>query len=681
MLSPKRSMSYALKIKRLLNGVRAQMIIAPLFLVGASLSLQAQEVVAPSKSATANQVMLITDGSGSMWGRLGNRSKVYLARDAMKKALPQFHNRLSLGLMAFGSRVKSSCTDVSNVVPVAPLDASRFTKAFNAVNPLGRTPVTMAIEQAADALQYKTRKSTIIVLIDGFENCKRDPCALARQLKRDGKDLTIHVVGLGMKPRDQKSIRCITNATKGKLILAGSGKSLERAMALLLGLSAKEAPDEISAKPAKTVKVEKPSGPPELLLTAMLAEKGPRLSAGLSWRVLSAASGAQVDKDIYTGEAPQPRLKLAPGSYVVEARLEGIKIIENVTVAKAGLTRATVNFDAGRIKIRAFADRGAKALNNVFYSIYRKSEKADEGDKVVAITSKSEPDYTLPAGNYNILVQHGGTRSERAINVVAGKVTDIDIVMYSGELVLQAVQSANGKPIDGVYYFIFEDDPLAPGGRREIARSAAVKPDFRLPAGTYHVLVKWGNAQKEMRGTVRAGKRKTLTIPMKSGTMQLNTRISGQAKSADYPVTYSVYSITANDGPNTLIAKTSRPSPEFHLDAGSYSIVASFGSANAAVRTEVKIGSGERRSVQLDIPAAIMDLKLKSDSGGDFNRDVFWTINSSEGDAIWATGKAAPRTPVSPGNYMVVATHRGKTYRKSLNIRSGEIKTVILSTN
>jgi len=638
-------------------------------------------------SAPGPRVMLITDGSGSMWGRLGNRSKVYLARDAMKKVLPQFHNRLSLGLMAFGSRVKRSCSDVSTVVPLVPLDASRFIKAFNAVNPLGRTPVTMAIRQAANALDYKRKKSTIIVLIDGFENCKGDPCALARQLKRDGKDLTIHVVGVGMKARDQRSISCITNATKGQFINTASENSLRRAMTSLLARSASPTEEKLAGTPHQKPKVEKPKGPPELMLTAMLANKGPRIAAGLNWRVRQVSKENGTDRDFYVGEAPQPRLKLEPGSYIVEARLGGIKIIENVTVGKAGLTRAVLNFDAGRIKIRAFADRGAKALNNVFYSIYRNDgkpesgDKSGNGDKVVAITAKPEPEYTLPAGNYTILVQHGGTRSERVINVVAGKVADVDIVMYSGELVLQAVHPANGKTIEGVYYFIYEDAPLAPGGRREIARSAAVKPDFRLPAGTYHVLVKWGNARKEMRGTVRAGKRKTLMIPMQSGTLSLNASVSGQVQTKDDPVTFSVYQAPANGGLGKLIAKTSRPSPVFHLDAGSYSVVASFGDANASTRSLVQISSGQQRSIQLDIPAAIMDLKLKSEGTGGYNRDVFWTISSADGKAIWTTGNSAPRTPVSPGSYMVVATYRGKTYRKTLDIKSGELKSVILSTN
>ena len=243
-----------------------------------AVSKQSAQTGEVRQSIPTNRVMLITDGSGSMWGRSQNRSKVYLARDAIKKVLPQFHNRLIMGLYAFGSRRKRSCQDVSQITRLAPLNSAEFIKDFNGVNPLGRTPVTLAIKQAAIALDYKNKKSTIIVLIDGFENCKQDPCALARKLKRDGKDLTIHVIGLAMKPGDQKSVQCITQATKGQFIATDSGDSLRRAMTNLLTRSASPAKEQVlAAAKNKPVAIAKPKGPPELLLTALMASKGPQL--------------------------------------------------------------------------------------------------------------------------------------------------------------------------------------------------------------------------------------------------------------------------------------------------------------------------------------------------------------------------------------------------------------------
>ena len=636
----------------------------------------------------ANPIMLIADGSRSMWGRLRGRNKIYLARDAMKLALPEFNNRLTMGLMAFGHRKRRSCSDVELIAPVKRLNAARFIKSFNTVNPRGRAPLTSAIERAAATLGHRKNKSTIILLADGFENCRPNTCELARRLAREGRDFTIHVIALGMNKRDYRNISCITKATNGTLIAANSQRTLRRALSNLFKRSA-AAPARVAIAPPTPRPKQKPEGPPELLLTAMLAAGGPMVSAGLEWRVRQQSAAGGNAKDVYVGEDPSPRLKLAPGKYIVEVRLDGVKAARKVTVAKAGLTRTTINLDAGRVKIRAFANRGSKALSNVFYTIYKKSDKpgtgsgsgSPSGDQVVAITSKPEPEYTLNSGSYNILVQHGGTRSERVINIAPGKVSNVDIIMYSGELVLKAINSATGKAVQGAYYFIYEDAPLASAGRREIARSAALKPDFRLPAGTYHIVVKWGHAEQRLRATVRAGKRKTVTIPMKTATLALTTRIRGDAGRENQPIKFEILRLAENGAREKKIAQTSRKDPNFKLDAGSYIIVAKFGSANARIRKKINLRAGQNLTLTLDIPAAIMTMEFRPDGSKRPSRDVFWTIATPEGNTIWTTGNPAPRTPISPGTYMVIAEHHGKLYRRTIKIRSGETKNVTVSTN
>ncbi len=666
------------------HAVFAAALAMPLAVLVPGAGAKAQQAAGPTANAAPGGTILITDGSRTMWGRLRGSPKVSLARNAMKQVLPEFDNRLTIGLMAFGHRDRRSCSDVELLSPVKKLNAARFLKAFNSVNPRGRAPLTSAIERAARILDHRNNKSTIILLSDGFENCRPDTCRLARRLEREGRDLTIHVIALGMKPRDRRNISCITNATNGKLISVGSSAALNRALSELFKRAATRPVKVAIAPPVRRPNFD-PNAPPELLLTAILAAKGPVLSTGLEWRIRPKSAAGTDEKDVYLGKDPQPRLKLAPGEYIVEARLEGVKAGKTVTIAKTGQTRATINLNAGRVKLQAFADRGGQALKNVFYTIYRKSEKpvgtSGPANEVVAITSTPEPEYTLKSGSYIITVQHGGTRSERVVNVAPGKTGNIDIIMYSGELVLDAINQRTGKAIDGAYYFIYEDAPLASGGRREIARSAALKPDFRLPAGTYHIRVKWGQAEQLLRATVRAGKRKTLTIPMNTASMSLTARIRGDAAGENQPVKYEILREPDDGGTPRQIAQTSRENPTFNLDAGNYIIIAKFGSANARTRTRVGLSPGQSVSLTLDIPAAIMTMEFRPEGSERPSRDVFWTIATPEGGTIWTTGNPAPRTPISPGTYMVIAEHRGKLYRRTINMRSGETKRVTVSTN
>ena len=53
--------------------------------------------------------------------------------------------------------------------------------AVNALVPAGKTPLTSAVEQAANVLDYRNKPGVIVVVTDGEETCGRSPCALAKQ--------------------------------------------------------------------------------------------------------------------------------------------------------------------------------------------------------------------------------------------------------------------------------------------------------------------------------------------------------------------------------------------------------------------------------------------------------------------------------------------------------------------
>ena len=54
--------------------------------------------------------------------------------------------------------------------------------AVNALVPAGKTPLTSAVEQAAEVLNYRAKPGVIVVVTDGEETCGGAPCALAKQL-------------------------------------------------------------------------------------------------------------------------------------------------------------------------------------------------------------------------------------------------------------------------------------------------------------------------------------------------------------------------------------------------------------------------------------------------------------------------------------------------------------------
>jgi len=187
--------------------------------------------------------MLVFDASGSMSGidEGGNdrlTTRIDDARNALAQSLPRVTPYRRLGLMNYGPG--GHCNIVLNMRPV--FDAGpRIMDEVNRISPDGRTPLTGAVAQAADVLDYRNKAAIIVLLTDGAETCGGQPCELAKSLKATGKDITVHVVGYRMRDlisvREQgvTDMKCLAAQTGGHFIPADSIDELVDALNKTLG--------------------------------------------------------------------------------------------------------------------------------------------------------------------------------------------------------------------------------------------------------------------------------------------------------------------------------------------------------------------------------------------------------------------------------------------------------------
>ena len=132
--------------------------------------------------------------------------------------------------MAYGHREKGNCADIELIVPPAAGTAGAITTAADNLKFLGKTPLTAAVRQAAEALKYTEDKATVILITDGLETCNADPCALGKELEQSGVDFTANVVGFGLTAEEGKQVACLAENTGGKYIQADDAKGLEDAL-------------------------------------------------------------------------------------------------------------------------------------------------------------------------------------------------------------------------------------------------------------------------------------------------------------------------------------------------------------------------------------------------------------------------------------------------------------------
>ena len=121
-----------------------------------------------STQATAQDVMVVYDASGSMWGQIDGVTKIEIAREVLGDLVNQWSADTNLGLVAYGHRREGDCGDIETVIAPQPISPATFTEAVNAINPLGRTPLSAAVEHASEELVYLENPATAVLISDGI---------------------------------------------------------------------------------------------------------------------------------------------------------------------------------------------------------------------------------------------------------------------------------------------------------------------------------------------------------------------------------------------------------------------------------------------------------------------------------------------------------------------------------
>ncbi len=216
-----------------------------------------------TSSTGGGRAMIVLDGSGSMWAPVNGRPRIEVAREALGELLKGWDPKVEVGLMSYGHRRKNDCSDIEVLAPAGKVDAAKLTAIANRITPQGMTPLSAAVKQAAESLKYTEQRATVILISDGIETCKADPCALGAELKKLGVEFRAHVIGFAVQRQDEGGLRCLASATGGKYYTAGDAAQLRDALRSA-GQEAAATPKP--APPPAAKPVARPA-PPKVTLT------------------------------------------------------------------------------------------------------------------------------------------------------------------------------------------------------------------------------------------------------------------------------------------------------------------------------------------------------------------------------------------------------------------------------
>ncbi len=216
--------------------------------------------LAAPKANDPSSVIFVLDASGSMWGQIDGKAKITIAKEVMADLIDNMPAGFETGLIVYGHRRKGDCDDIETVMPLGPHNPSAMKVKVEAIQPKGKTPLSAAVKQAAQALRYTERRATVILVSDGLETCNIDPCQLAAELARTGVDFSVHVVGFGLSKGDQDRLRCLADQTGGLFLAADDAASLRDALNQTVE-KAKEPPAPVVEDPG-TAEISGPAQAP-----------------------------------------------------------------------------------------------------------------------------------------------------------------------------------------------------------------------------------------------------------------------------------------------------------------------------------------------------------------------------------------------------------------------------------
>ncbi len=624
-------------------------------------------IAAANADTGREQVIVVLDASGSMWGQIDGQAKIAIAKTVVRDLLTDWDPEVDLGLFAYGHRRKGDCQDIQSLVAVAPVRSGEIEAQLDKITPKGKTPLSQAVTLAAEQLKYTEQKATVILVSDGIETCDADPCEVASRLESSGVDFTAHVIGFDIKKQEtREQLRCLAENTGGQFLTADDADSLNSAISLAV--------QEVT-----------PTMDHNLSLSAVHAPGGEPLSR-VAWQVKQA--GIEVGRVVAFGHGATPDYSVPPGNYVAFVRSLGGKATaqREITVPQGeSVAYEVVLAEEGVIKLIAVNQPGGESLEGVSWTVVTVASEVAKG-RTVAFGHGAQPEYKLLPGQYIAKARSSKGKAEvsQLIEVQAGKRLVHELVIAEeGVVKMVAVNQPGGVPLDGVAWSIETLPDGISGKGKSVAFGHGSQPEYRLLPGKYLAKVRSskGKARATQEIEVVAGQRRPVEVVLAAeGIIEL-TAVHTAGGQPLQRVAWTVKTQVPADSmekPKT-VSYGKGPQPEYLLLPGKY--VASVRSLKgvAATEQEVEVVAGKRSAVELLLPEeGEVALSLKLADGTTVGK-VYWEVNTlvppesmNKPERVMYGKGATPTYRLLPGRYQAKAKFGNRPYTKEIEVKAGK---------
>lgn len=174
--------------------------------------------------------VVILDASASMKDDAADGTKWDAAQKAAIDIIDNIPEGRSLALIVYGHNLEQKCKAVAVLRPLGPLtakDKGEVAKLIRDLQPVGHTPIALALRTAMQELKdLETGLSQVILITDGVETCKGDPAAEAKKLAELKTMRGVNVIGYSLTKEEGDAVAVIATSGKGKYYDANTKNDL-----------------------------------------------------------------------------------------------------------------------------------------------------------------------------------------------------------------------------------------------------------------------------------------------------------------------------------------------------------------------------------------------------------------------------------------------------------------------
>jgi len=244
-------------------------------------------------------------------------------------------------------------------------------------------------------------------------------------------------------------------------------------------------------------------GTGQITLSALISADGQPVQQGIVWRIYAdAGEGEAKAKLLHTIAEASPQLKLAPGSYYVNAAFGRANLTRKIAVAAGQAQAEQFILNAGGLKITALVDKDQPAPpNSIHYDVF--SDERDQLGNRARLMTGARPGLIirLNAGIYQIASTFGDANAivRADVTVEAGKLTLATIKHSSARVTFKLVNRAGGEALADTQWVLYTKQGEL------VKESAGALPNHIIAPGSYTIVAKNAGRMFKRDFAVQAG--------------------------------------------------------------------------------------------------------------------------------------------------------------------------------